>query len=64
MEKVRYVAAIRKIFDSIHCGESLSKCCDLAAAAKYKALMYNGRIFVRVGGDWVESPFTIEDFEV
>lgn len=64
MEKVRYVEAVRKIFDSTHSGAGFEKCCALAAASSYKALTFNGEIFVLGPTGWVKSPFTIQDFEV
>lgn len=65
MKPTQYNAAIRKIFDTTHCGAGLAKCFELADLACYRALTFNGAIYIKIAPkQWVETPFNIQDFEV
>lgn len=62
----KYTEAIRKVFDAPNqAGIDLRQMCKKAEAAGYKALNFNGEIWIRSGPNttiWSLSPFSIDDF--
>jgi len=58
-----YTKGIRKILimDGKGYGD-LSKLCSIAHITKHLAILHNGQVYVKVGGSWELSPFTIDDF--
>ena len=59
-----YTEGIRKIYScQIGIGH-IDKICILAEEAGYKALTWNGQIYVKVKDDaWLKTEFTIDDFQ-
>ena len=61
----RFTAGARKIFDTKDRIESFCELLDMANAAGFRALEYQGVIWVKMGVDqvdWARTVFTVDDF--
>lgn len=62
---MRYTVGIRKIFTTCAMDMSLERAFGLATSAGFKALAFNGTIYVQsmTTKIWNETVFRIDDFE-
>lgn len=61
----RYVEFVRNIYNSVVSGHGLEKCKQLAEAAGYRYMNFNGAIwYLTTNQGWIElSCLSISDFE-
>ncbi len=62
---MKYTTGIRKIFTACAMDMNLNRACELATMAGFKALSYNGTIYIQsmTTKIWNETVFRIDDFE-
>lgn len=61
-----YANGIRKILCPVDLYGDVGMLIERADKLGYDALLHNGKVWVKAkrdGGNWIETPFTIEDFK-
>lgn len=58
-----FTSGITKIFISSHGFKDLFEAMEDATTAGYEALEHNSLIYISFKGNWIVTPFTLQDFQ-